>query len=344
MKNKDIESKHCKEDDVMVFLFYKQINSGTGESMRILDRAIILNLAILLFVIAIIILINIYYYVNGERHKINNGAHLGSVLLLLALVMQFIIESILIPSIEYYYAIARDIFLLMSCVAFVVTFLNPRYKTKKNLLVIRPNFSELFNEVDDSIVVFDHLGRVVRIYDKNNNLRFIKESLCHIDQLRRYLPKETADDTESTYSFEIISEDSAFAFQAVLSPVMKDGGRLIGHCAVLSDISVYHNLLRDLHEKNDVLKESNERLINEVEISEQFESEKHRLSLLTEIQKELIRSIDGTILRIDEIEKMSEQGITPQKEELSGLSLQLNSIYKNVRQVVRNILPVKEEK
>lgn len=314
-----------------------------GEKMRVLDGAVFYHIAGLLLAMVFIILLNIYFYMNKVVSRLGAFFYIGSFLLLCALLMQYLIEATLELDFERYFVLARNTLFPLSLIALVppVVLNIVAFRKKDSAYPSFSDLSGLFKEVEDSIIIFDALGQVVRIHDKYEKLKFMDQPIISINQIKSFMPKDSMDIHERPNKFNITTEKDNVTFQVTITDIKNNENKIIGFAVAFHDITDYQNLLLELKKKNQFLKEANERLIHEVELSEQLASEQQRLSLITDIQRQLISQLEKTILKIDELEKKAEKGVHPKKAQILQLSEELNSLYGKVHEVVRTISPKK---
>lgn len=310
--------------------------------MRIMEGSMLTHLILLLTAMSLLLLAVLYCHANKVRF-LSHPCVLASALFLLgAMAMQFMAEAILELEVEAFFILARNILtalFLLSAAFLMIRFL--KLRREPNPTGHFHQFAGLFERVEDTVLIFDADGQIVRIQDRKDHMSRLPEPILHVDQLLPYLQDQgSAGDGSCQFT---LPTPSGPVFQACFSPIRNDYGHKIGHTVVLSDITRQRQLLASLEESNSRLMDSNQRLLQEVGLAEQLQNEKQHLVLISEIQSELVTRIDRAIVRIEQMEKGASYGDFPEKDEILQLSDELDAVYGKVREVVRSISPRRGE-
>ncbi len=134
---------------------------------------------------------------------------------------------------------------------------------------------------------------------------------------------------------EIYIDDKDIYYLMKISPITSNGG-ILGYIVLFQDISVIRQSEIELRRQNECIKTNNEKLVQYMKINASLESEKKRVQILEHVQKSILEKIEIAISQILKINCKRFNNLS-YKEEIKQVSMQLKSVYNDVRISINSI-------
>lgn len=287
--------------------------------MRLMSSAqFIWVFSILTFTLVLLIL-NLRLFIRRGRTPITYIVHALSIFTVLFL------STVLMRRVSFgmnffaYYKPLGELFLAI-IVALLLGFIYTYFKTKP--FHLPPDLHEVFNQLEDLILVYDSQGKLYLNNQPSLSKRYFGQVIPSLKWLQGY----------GKNAFEMVLDESnqIYTLWTVISPIFSNL-ELIGTAVVLYDISVEKELFIQIEQKNKEIEAYNDKLRANLHLYARFEAEKMRLEVISELQENLIHRLETVILRIQRLENIA----TP--EAIASIADELRDVYKLVRQSVQDI-------
>ncbi|GAB6106753.1 hypothetical protein [Fusibacter bizertensis] len=267
----------------------------------------------------ILLLLNLRLFLRRGRNPVTYIVHLLSIFAVLFL------STVLMRHVSFdliffkHYALLGNVFLAILLIL-LLCFIYVYYRTKS--FHLPPDLHEAFNQLEDLILVYDISGK---LYLNNH------PSLCQL-YFKGDIPSlsELEQNGKSPYEWIIDGSESTYTLWTVITPIFSNL-ECVGTAVVFYDVSYEKALFKEIEEKNKEIEVNNEKLRLNLHIYAQFEAEKMRLKVISELQENLIHRLESVILRIQKLEKVATS------EEISNVADELRQVYQLVRQSVQDI-------
>lgn len=317
--------------------------------MRCLEQDILLKTAGLLIILLLLCALNIHYLVYRQRNVYSNFVHVLSILGLIGTFCLLMDTVILDLSFEYYFRMAGSIFFVLGglfVVFLVFDYFLIRKKTSKNFY-LAPDLKSVFTAIDDIALIIDYSGNITEVnhpqkyedlFGNSKTISDIVKNLSHktSESYIDLLVKGMADKEKVQAEFQDSKTEEDYVITYM--PVLKHEH---GAIMVITNISDIKKSEIKIKMYNKYLKEANHKLKDYIKVSNKLETEKERLSLLEQIQKDLIHRIENAIILIQNIQRKlaknpKEYQHTYQDEILQVTDI-LRKVYKDVRITITQI-------
>lgn len=317
--------------------------------MRCLEQDILLKTAGLLTILLLLCAVNIHYLVYRQRNIYSNFVHVLSVLGLIG-TFCFLMDTIILDlSFEYYFRMAGRIFFVLGglfVVFLVFDYFLIRKKTSKNFY-FAPDLKSVFTAIDDIALIIDYSGNITEVnhpqkyedlFGNSKTISDIVKNLIHktSESYIDFLLKGMTDKEKVQAEFQDSKTEEDYLITYM--PVLKHEH---GAIMVITNISDIKKSEIKIKMYNEYLKEANHKLKDYIKVSNKLETEKERLSLLEQIQKDLIHRIENAIILIQNIQrklaKNPEEYQHTYQDEILQVTDILRKVYKDVRITITQI-------
>lgn len=274
--------------------------------------------SILTFTLVLLIL-NLRLFIRRGRTPVTYIVHalsIFTVLFLSTLLMRHVsFDMTFFP----HYKLLGDLFLAM-IIALLLGFIYVYFQTKA--FHLPPDLHEVFTQLEDLILVYDYSGKL----HLNNHPDLCKHYFINLvptlDELRH--------NGKNPYEWELEGKDKTYTLWTVITPIFSNL-EPIGTAVVFYDVSVEKALYQEIEQKNKEIEVHNEKLRSNLYVYAQFEAEKMRLEVISELQENLIHRLESVILRIQRLESVATS------DTISDIADELRDVYQLVRQSVQDI-------
>ncbi len=274
---------------------------------------------------------NMYILVRHRKSYFTIFIYLASFFAVGSLFFHLMSSAVFVLSLsKTYYQIGRLSFLLMLAsviVGLIIIFVRG---PKRNYKHLSPNILNALSNIEDIVFVIDRDGAITHINHPKKYTSLFGD-IDHIDQLISFM--------EVNYSLDksqltIPGANSYYSFK--ITPIVINKASPLGYTAVLEDVSAIKNSEKLLQERNESLKEANEKLSTYVEVAGELDAEKERLKLLNHIQETLINDIEKVLLNYGKVKNDCFEDFSYPRV-MKDIANQLREVYSTVRQAVNRI-------
>ncbi len=267
---------------------------------------------------------------NGQlSSKLKAGAYLS-----LAVVFATAFIGTTAPS-QRYVEFLRG-FLLYSCVASAVVCAAAALiylRTKKTFLEPVIRYKEFLDDIDDFVYIFNSAGEQVLHNNPNGkeeplqvNLKSLQDVACMFENA--CLTGDISGDTEQ----KITLNKRHYIVKASVIRDKRD--TMAGVAIIFHDITEEQRLIDELEEKNILISNTNEELMQAIDIDGALFAQEEREKIAAEIRKELDVKMNKTLRFIDTLNFPAQEN-SPQKEQnLRSLAGQLRRMLADIRRIV----------
>lgn len=320
-----------------------------GELMRGLEHDVLLKTAGLLTILLLLCAVNIHFFVYRQRNAYSNFVHIFSVSGLLG-TFCFLMDTVILDLyFEYYFRMAGSIFFVLGglfAVFLLFEYFFVRKKTPKNFC-LAPDLKSIFTAIDDIALIIDYSGYITEVNHTQKYEDLFGNSKT-IGDIVRNLSNKTSEsylellmkgmENKEKVQAEFQDGKTEERYLITYMPVLK---REHGFIIVITNISDIKKSEIKIKMYNKYLKEANHKLTDYIKIANTLEAEKERLSLLEQIQKDLIHRIENAIILIKNIQrklaKNPEEYQHTYQDEILQVTDILRKVYKDVRRTITQI-------
>jgi hypothetical protein len=218
-----------------------------------------------------------------------------------------------------HYKLLGDLFLAM-IIALLLGFIYVYFQTKA--FHLPPDLHEVFTQLEDLILVYDYSGKLHLNNHPDLCNRYFINLVPTLDELRH--------NGKNPYEWELEGKDKTYTLWTVITPIFSNL-EPIGTAVVFYDVSVEKALYQEIEQKNKEIEVRNEKLRSNLYVYAQYEAEKMRLEVISELQENLIHRLESVILRIQRLESVATS------DTISDIADELRDVYQLVRQSVQDI-------
>ncbi|WP_281094582.1 OmpH family outer membrane protein [Fusibacter bizertensis] len=274
--------------------------------------------SILTFTLVLLIL-NLRLFIRRGRTPVTFIVHALSIFTVLFL------STILMRHVSFdmtffpHYKLLGDLFLAM-IIALLLGFIYVYFQTKA--FHLPPDLHEVFTQLEDLILVYDYSGKLHLNNHPDLCNRYFINLVPTLDELRH--------NGKNPYEWELEGKDKTYTLWTVITPIFSNL-EPIGTAVVFYDVSVEKALYQEIEQKNKEIEVHNEKLRSNLYVYAQYEAEKMRLEVISELQENLIHRLESVILRIQRLESVATS------DTISDIADELRDVYQLVRQSVQDI-------
>ena len=274
--------------------------------------------SILTFTLVLLIL-NLRLFIRRGRTPVTYIVHALSIFTVLFL------STILMRHVSFdmtffpHYKLLGDLFLAM-IIALLLGFIYVYFQTKA--FHLPPDLHEVFTQLEDLILVYDYSGKLHLNNHPDLCNRYFINVVPTLDELRH--------NGKNPYEWELEGKDKTYTLWTVITPIFSNL-EPIGTAVVFYDVSVEKALYQEIEQKNKEIEVHNEKLRSNLYVYAQYEAEKMRLEVISELQENLIHRLESVILRIQRLESVATS------DTISDIADELRDVYQLVRQSVQDI-------
>ena len=274
--------------------------------------------SILTFTLVLLIL-NLRLFIRRGRTPVTYIVHALSIFTVLFL------STILMRHVSFdmtffpHYKLLGDLFLAM-IIALLLGFIYVYFQTKA--FHLPPDLHEVFTQLEDLILVYDYSGKLHLNNHPDLCNRYFLNVVPTLDELRH--------NGKNPYEWELEGKDKTYTLWTVITPIFSNL-EPIGTAVVFYDVSVEKALYQEIEQKNKEIEVHNEKLRSNLYVYAQYEAEKMRLEVISELQENLIHRLESVILRIQRLESVATS------DTISDIADELRDVYQLVRQSVQDI-------
>lgn len=274
--------------------------------------------SILTFTLVLLIL-NLRLFIRRGRTPVTFIVHALSIFTVLFL------STILMRHVSFdmtffpHYKLLGDLFLAM-IIALLLGFIYVYFQTKA--FHLPPDLHEVFTQLEDLILVYDYSGKLHLNNHPDLCNRYFINVVPSLDELRQ--------NGKNPYEWELEGKDKTYTLWTVITPIFSNL-EPIGTAVVFYDVSVEKALYQEIEQKNKEIEVHNEKLRSNLYVYAQYEAEKMRLEVISELQENLIHRLESVILRIQRLESVATS------DTISDIADELRDVYQLVRQSVQDI-------
>lgn len=274
--------------------------------------------SILTFTLVLLIL-NLRLFIRRGRTPVTYIVHALSIFTVLFL------STILMRHVSFdmtffpHYKLLGDLFLAM-IIALLLGFIYVYFQTKA--FHLPPDLHEVFTQLEDLILVYDYSGKLHLNNHPDLCNRYFINVVPSLDELRQ--------NGKNPYEWELEGKDKTYTLWTVITPIFSNL-EPIGTAVVFYDVSVEKALYQEIEQKNKEIEVHNEKLRSNLYVYAQYEAEKMRLEVISELQENLIHRLESVILRIQRLESVATS------DTISDIADELRDVYQLVRQSVQDI-------
>lgn len=313
--------------------------------MRNLEPSIIFLSFFITTVMVGISFVNVFVFVRYKRNISIVFIHILSLWMILAMFCLLMDTVILGLCFEYTYKQLFNISIalfVVTLVIYIIIFLLTREKRYYYGLDIS-NYKNIYTYSRELSFVVDYRGVVVDcnhpeilndLCQNNNKLIDILRELKGKILCQNLFVNDISEIRENIES-EIYIDDKDIYYLMKISPITSNGG-ILGYIVLFQDISAIRRSEIELKRQNECIKTNNEELVQYMKINASLESEKKRVQILEHVQKSILEKIEIAIFQISKINCKRFNNLS-YKEEIKQVSLQLKSVYNDVRISVNSI-------
>lgn len=289
--------------------------------------------------------LNMYMMVRHKRSYFTVNIYITSIFAVNWLIFHMMSSAVFVLSLsKTYYQIARLSFILMwisIIVGLIVIFVWGRKHNYQNL---SPNILNALSNIENIVFVVDRDGEITHINHPKKytslfgNIEGINQLISFIESTCSACWKydKGIDTIEGSAVCELVFHDAKAHYILKITPIINNDGSRLGYTAVLEDISLTKASEKLLQERNDSLKQANERLSNYVRVAGALDAEKERLAILEHVQATLIFDIEKILLNLGKVKQNCFEDYS-YPVVMKNIATQLREVYSNVRHAVSKI-------
>ncbi|WHH61345.1 hypothetical protein [Petroclostridium sp. X23] len=319
----------------------------SGESMRVMEQYIILKTAALLALLLLSCAANIHFLVRRKRNAYSAFFHISSFVAILGTFCLLMDTVVIDLSFEYSFRMLGYICLMTSVVFFAILILSYLLIREKASLHFQfaPDLKSVFTTIDDLAFIADYNGCIIEM----NHLQKCEAMFGQgktIEDILKQLEENISEKQRDSLGKGILKKEKAQSevhinkteehYLITYIPIVKRGAGF-GSIIVMTNISDIKKSELELQKQNRYLKEANRKLADYVKIASILEAEKERLSLLEQIQKDLIHKIENAVIRIRNIQQNLNNKRHSYQNDILQVADLLREIYKDVRKSISQI-------
>lgn len=290
--------------------------------MRIMPDFLLLQTALLLFLLIAILFLLIYLSVYQQKTVFMTSLRIN-IFFLGTLVLCLLLMSLRLdlPNLRHYQVLSKVLFLLTGCHS-GINIIFYEYAHKKNRVDIYStvDLRSIINKTKDLVVLYDQHGKVIEL----NEAAFV---------FKDYFEKTPIVPGIITTTEEQIDG----RWYSVQNKLIYSGkGAPLALVKMLHQIDQEKELIRELERHNQVIVAKNEKLMDYLKIADELESERIRLKLVQEVQMLMVIEIEKVIQQIKEA-IAHQTTLERYQYDLTRIADDLRKILKKVRLSVQKI-------
>ncbi|MDF1616867.1 hypothetical protein [Petrocella sp. FN5] len=221
-----------------------------------------------------------------------------------------------------------------------------RIRKKEYFVDQSTDLKTVFYSMDDLAVIIDHHGVVVEL---NHPMAYqsIFGNDTHIDEILNRIVKTTKDFDFISIKESLIKEGkkrpikiilkiSEKTFLVTFSSIMSKD-TFIGNAMVVYDVTDQKQVEKKLEDQIAYMALANKKLRDSVAITNNLESEKVRLELVDQVQKNLIVKIEKMVTQVHYIQKTHYNTMQEYHKAIHDVADYLREIYKDVRDSIKEL-------
>jgi hypothetical protein len=214
-------------------------------------------------------------------------------------------------------------------------------------LLWAPDLKSVFASIDDLAIIIDYKGIITEINHPKRLETLLGNNLETLEELMSKLRNKTSKSSHAGLEtrllkmnckeqFEIHFIEEAADYLFSLTPIVA-GKSHLGATIVMYNITEKKNSEQQMKILNNYLENANRKLSDYVKIASVLEAEKERLSLLEQVQRDLVYKIEMAIAYVHHIQITRYDSMPAYKKDIAKIADMLRDVYRDVRNSILRI-------